>query len=818
MQMKRIMIFAAMCFAICSAGFAAQVDDYLDFLYKYMSLPDRADYPRAFYVNNVQLTLEARNEMPWGSIVPEREFRHFVLPVRVNNEHLDNCREVFYHELKPRVEGLTMSEAVLEVNHWCHEHVSYRPTDARTSSPLATIRTAYGRCGEESTLLVSALRAVGIPARQVYVPRWAHTDDNHAWVEAWADGRWHFLGACEPEPVLDLGWFNESASRAMLVHTKVFGNYDGPEEVVSRTDCYTEINVTSNYAPTSRIDVLVVDEQGHPVPEALVEFKVYNYAEFFTVASKSTDANGRASLTAGRGSLLIWASKDGKKALQQCAVGRDASATLQLSDAPLPTLRLEVQPPVASATLPLVTDAQRQENNRRMAFEDSIRRAYEATMPVEAWRGNHRVLDQFHNEAPNKVMAERLLSVISEKDLRDIEIEVLRDNMVIQTDTDDIYLRYVLNPRVENEWLTPYKARLRELMADVKSPAELVRWCKDRLRVVKEWRSPDGFLHSANPQQLRMTPLSVYSEGTTDELGRKIFFVAAARSLGWPARINEVDGTLQYYERGQWQEVVFDPAKQPAATAKSHRLELTYNIKLPFVDDPCYYTHFTLSRILDGRAQLLTYPEDATWQRDFEGGVSLSQGSYLLTSGTRLASGKVISILSPFTIDRYDVSLGIPLPKSYDELQLIGSFNAENRYRDLASGTDKTLLSTTGRGYYVLALVAPNHEPTHHMLSDLSAVKTQIEAWGRKLVLLFESDQDASRFNFDEFANLPTNVVWGVDIDGKIKREIVEQMNLSSGSLPLFVVCDTFNHVVFLRQGYTIGMGEQLLQAIELLK
>ncbi len=71
----------------------------------------------------------------------------------------------------------------------------------------------YGRCGEESTFLVAALRSVGIPARQVYTPRWAHTDDNHAWVEAWADGKWYFLGACEPEPVLNLGWFNAPASR-----------------------------------------------------------------------------------------------------------------------------------------------------------------------------------------------------------------------------------------------------------------------------------------------------------------------------------------------------------------------------------------------------------------------------------------------------------------------------------------------------------------------------------------------------------------------------------------------------------------------------
>ena len=32
-------------------------------------------------------------------------------------------------------------------------------------------------------------------SRQVYTPRWAHTDDNHAWVEAWVNGKWYFLGA-----------------------------------------------------------------------------------------------------------------------------------------------------------------------------------------------------------------------------------------------------------------------------------------------------------------------------------------------------------------------------------------------------------------------------------------------------------------------------------------------------------------------------------------------------------------------------------------------------------------------------------------------
>lgn len=253
----------------------------LRWLYAYMPLPDIADHDASFYLANIRSSLRAAREMPWGGSVPEREWRHFVLPVRVNNEDLDLSRPAMYEELKNRVKGLSMGEAILEVNHWCHEKATYRPSDARTNSPFATMRSALGRCGEESTFTVAALRAVGIPARQVYTPRWAHTDDNHAWVEAWADGKWHFLGACEPEPVLDLGWFNAPASRGMLMTTKVFGAYDGPEEQLEQTNTNTLINVTSNYAPTAAIDVRVYDADGRPAKGARVDFCLYNYAEFF---------------------------------------------------------------------------------------------------------------------------------------------------------------------------------------------------------------------------------------------------------------------------------------------------------------------------------------------------------------------------------------------------------------------------------------------------------------------------------------------------------------------------------------------------------
>ena len=149
----------------------------LTFLFAYMPLSDLADYSPEFMLSNVRQSLLAKKEMAWGDKLPEGEFLHFVLPLRVNNENLDSFRLVYYEEIKARIHGLSMKEAALEINHWCHEKVDYHGTDARTSAPISTMKKTFGRCGEESTFTVTALRTACIPARQVYTPRWAHTDD-----------------------------------------------------------------------------------------------------------------------------------------------------------------------------------------------------------------------------------------------------------------------------------------------------------------------------------------------------------------------------------------------------------------------------------------------------------------------------------------------------------------------------------------------------------------------------------------------------------------------------------------------------------------
>ena len=825
----------------------------LEFLYAYMPLADVVDYPEDYYLDQVQTTFRIREEMGWK--VPEREFRHFVLPLRVNNENLDTSRVAFNREIAPRVKGLSMKDAILEVNHWCHEKMTYQPSDARTSSPLASVMNALGRCGEESTFCVAALRSVGIPARQVYTPRWAHTDDNHAWVEAWADGAWHFIGACEPEPVLDLGWFNAPASRAMLMHTKVFGRYDGPEEVVLESPNYTEVNLIDHYATTARADFRVVDAAGKPVEGARVDFCIYNYAEFYPAVSKYTDADGRTFLSSGLGDLLVWASKDGAYGYAKCSFGKDKEVTVTLGQVP-DTEAFDIVPPPENVRLPEVTPAQRAENDRRFAYEDSLRHAYEATFPtheqalaftqehgyghhmvfpIEWSRGNWRTIEAFMAQADEHDRVESLFQTLSRKDFHDITLENLLDSY---NDHDA-----VMGPRVENEFLSPYKAFFGnvEQLEDLKNPQDVVKWVRSNITVLddpKAWSIP-------------MSPIGVFESGVADPRSRGIFFVALARTRGIEAQKNPVNGKIQYRTDGDWLDVDFDGAG-PAVAAPKGTLRLTYTPD-KVVDNPRYYSHFSLSKIENGRPRLMEFDEGEVdmgggmdWAHVFKKGYQLEEGRYLLVSGNRLSSGTVpVSMLFVDVVAGKETIAPLVLHASENEVPVIGSFDAETKFTPVAlaktedgdvlekpvisseaeGGVEKSLLSVVGRGHYALALLEPGKEPTNHVLRDLAVAREKLEAWGRPIVLLCSSEAAMHRLQVEmsegRYGLLPETIVLGLDADGAVQKGIEQGMKVGPASdagaptrLPLVILADSFNRVFFLSEGYTIGLGEQLAATV----
>ena len=850
--MKNLIItfaLSALLFSACSSEkkMAFGEKEALEFLYDYMPLGDSVDYSEDYYRECIHYAFLAKQEMPWGDSIPEREFKHFVVPVRVNNENLDAFRSTYYEELKGRVKDLSLYDAVLEVNRWCHEHVNYKGSDSRTSSPMATVKTSWGRCGEESTLLVTALRTVGIPARQVYTPRWAHCDDNHAWVEAYVDGKWHFLGACEPEPVLDLGWFNEPASRTLLLHTRVFGDYDGPEEVISRDNNYTEINVVDNYGKTAKTTFTVIDSEGKPQANIPVEFKIYNYAEFCTVVRKTTDENGQTWLTAGLGCMMAYAAKDGKFGFKVFKSGEQENVTITLDheEGQNDIFEFDMVPPAPTSVLPEVTAEMRAESDRRNAQEDALRNANikackEEQMKIiantgnkslcsiieKSW-GNYQTLADFIDYAKGKsqeTKAVNMLQNISDKDLRDVSLEVLKDHLdntpgleqSIISMPPDQYEQYILNPRVSNEMLVPYRKTLTEFFPETErrqyhdNPSLLVDWVKENIK------TNDGL----NPQRYPISPLGVLKARKADRHSRDIFFVSMARSLGIAAQINPVNGNVQYFGK-DWTNVDFEAA-EPVNTAVGY-VDIQY-YPIASVADPKYYTHFSIKKF-DGKSfRLLAYDakdpgiDDGMMLSTFEQPTPLDEGYYILTAGTRLDDGTALTHSEFFTIKADKTTqVNLILREADHDVHVIGCFYADVHFTDPETGEDGNPRLLMGSDYFIFGYLDQGSEPTTHAMQDIAAFRKDFEDSDLPMIFVFSSKEEYDKFKLKNFSDLPEGIVYGLD-DGSIRDEIAECMHLNTDVRPIFLIANANSEVVFVKQGYTIGLGEQLLKVIAKIK
>ena len=800
--------------------------DALEFLYSSMPMSDCFMYTPEFHLRNVRMALKARQEMPWGQTVPEEIWKHFVLPGRGNNEYIDSFRSTYYDELKERVKDLDMEKAALEINHWLHEKATYEPSDARTSAPMATILNSKGRCGEESVLGVAAFRTVGIPARQVYTPRWAHTDDNHAWVEVWIDGKWHFLGACEPEPELDRAWFNAPASRGMLMHTRVFGNYGGPEQIISTHKGITEINVTDNYVPVRESAVTVVNAEGKPLSGVTVEYKIYNYAEFFTAARMTTDKDGRTMLRTGQGDMVAWAT-DGHKFGFAKISGSQTQLVLNHSIGEVFELDIDIVPPNENPIPSHATAEDIEENAKRFEFENNLRKSYtdtfygetlcplsqsqinlhfgdELTPTIETYlkkaKGNWNAIYEFltTTNANRLTDAIGLLSVISEKDLRDTPSHILKATLEnTPSDPDNpLYLQYILNPRIDNELLSDYRRAMRPA-GNHKNNLSASQIIEDAKNIKID--------NAANAYRVPITPTEVWKHKCADDHSRDIYFVAQCRNNNIPARIDPVTGQCQYHDNNNWVTVDFTGTTTTAVVPEG-RIAATFTPS-GYLSNPEYYRHFTISGMDSGSPQLFEFGEDMgeSFNTILKDSAPLPQGYYLLTTGVRQASGAVSAHLCFFNIEANKTTT-IPLIMRHkpEAIEVIGNIDAEKQYLPQNASTEQSILSTTGRGYFILGILGDTDEPSNHAATDLASLKSTLKKWGRPTLLLGKERSILSE--------LP-DLYWGTDPDNKVRDMMLNAVGKSANTnlrLPIIIVADSFGRVVFYTDGYDTSLAQKL--------
>lgn len=815
-------------FSVFNNSLSAQQTDGLKFLYAFMPLNDLADYTGDFFLANVDIALLARSEAAWGKQIPEDIFLHYVLPPRINNENLDSFRIAYYNELKERVKGLNLKEAALEINHWCHEKVIYQAADIRTSAPMSTILSARGRCGEESTFTAAALRTAGIPARQVYTPRWAHNDDNHAWVEIWENGQWYYLGACEPEPVLDRGWFTEQARRAMLVHTKSFGAPFGNENSINQYKNYTDVNNLSKYAETKELVVRVLNSDGSPSGKATVDYRLYNYAEFYTLASVPTDQNGYSRFQTGYGDLLVWASAGNDFNYSKISVSETDTLTLKLNRKASDSYSVELDLNVPAPLTPFAGPSQQliDQNSVRLKQEDSIRQIY-----LDTWikpediktlavslkldetktrsilsrsMGNYGEIRKFLSNTPDSLlnMAVVLLEMLPDKDLRDTKSVVLKDHLYnISVTNENLFAEYVLNPRIANEILVSWRGYFRSnlpepLVKNAKSdPSLIVRYLNENIKIAND----------ENYYKTPLTPIGVNSLKVADEESRAICFVAICRSLGIPSRLEPGRNIPQYYSENTWNDVFFTDQIKPAGNMGY--VKLISNDSAPV---PEYFIHFTLARFENGRYQTLDY-EFNKRIADFRQELALPMGSYMLVTGNRMADSRILSELTFFTLaENEHKTINVEIRKDLTEKKILGSVDLQSIV-DLFDNKNDILKRSEERGT-VIIWIEPDKEPTKHILNELPKFKYELDKWGGNFLFLTKSDMDNSSSNSDGFIGLPSKSYFSSDKKMTVLNTALNIIPKPDGSLPYVIMVDKNGNIIFSSAGYRIGIGDQILK------
>lgn len=801
----------------------------LKFLYAYMPYSDLADYDRDFFLKQVRAAFKAREDFAWGKTVPEDIFRHFVMVYRVNNEDLDTARLYMQEQLRERLKGLSMYDAALEVNHWCHEHVAYRAADARTSAPLATMRTSLGRCGEESTFAVTAMRAVGIPARQCYTPRWAHCDDNHAWVEVWVDGQWYFLGACEPDAELNMGWFAVPSTRTMMVHSFVFGPYKGQEEVNYATALYSKVNMLPNYAPSKKARITVLDAQGKPVEGAKVGFKLYNYSEYYPLAVISTDKKGTASLTTGLGDLLVWATDGQRYAYAPIDMRKQDTMTLWLTrtEGNEYVEEYHMVPPVAGEAKVTPAPEKKAANDLRIVQEDSMRADYVASFPNEknyktylkpnenitdaqAWElihtaeGNYQAVADFlnrHTEKQPGLFLYDYMRSFSDKDLRDVPTAIFEAQLTkyaADADyTEEVFKKGILPARISNELVRDWRAMWAGNAAMPRAAEALRQWTLENIAVDD----------TGNYYNCPISPMGVLRLRHSDRHSRDIFYVAACRSLGIPAYLDNATGNIFVYENKAWRTMAFDAMEKAQPTAT---LTLTYKGREP--KEPTYWTHFTLARFENGDFVTFDFEGDPRMAH-FPATLQLEPGYYLLSTGNRYPDGDVLSRMEYFTVaegQKLTKEIVVrPLePKS--SARIFGTLSPDFEVVDGMA----TVADYAGEKGMMVLLLGDYREPSKHLIKELLEQKNRsaLAKWGGMTYLVAPESAKAVGWNLPN-----ADCVLGTpNAKDPLEAALVKALKLNfKDDYPLVAVVNKQGEILFHSEGYRIGLAEQLLNAVK---
>lgn len=615
----------------------------------------------------------------------EEIFLNYVLHPRATKEKLDYSRSFFFEQVKHLVDFSNETQTVANLNHWCASHVRYQANDARTKSPLQAYKTGVGRCGESAAFLVHVLRSVGIPARQTFVPWWTHSDSNHAWIDVYVDNEWHYVGDASGEELLDRAWFTLASTRAGFVNASVFSNVNAQEEILDdHLGVWKSINTTKRYTSTRNITIY------NELPGLKqVQISVFNSGSFKTMCHLSLE-NNVAKFDFGAGDFFVKAYWQGELIIKKVQTDT-TKVTLTRQDIVTDQYHFDQSP---KGVEKVVLSEESDEVMRRKAKNrEKSQKAYDQKMTSIKENGLNQTEYKKLYQLIEKHIADKILKNLAVKDLEDFDAEILYKHYQIVREyeglyPDDIYEQYLLIPRILWEELNLYAPIYAEKFSNHRASFyENPRLIMD---YVKQNVSTNTQHHIQNTY---MDIKSILDLGIGSVTDQRILAVAIARSIGIPARFNQLLDTIEFYKEGRFHNFEIE----------NEYFELIITGALDTVDtsiEKKAYRHQTNNSKIN-KESLTMDGETIKFTSLFE------KGSYEIITSTRLPNGSVRGVLQIVNLDK-DTQVALDVPVVHHE-EMVEGVNVWDLLLDMDKNLKKTGLIIIGD---------TRTEPVSHALNE----------------------------------------------------------------------------------------------------
>ena len=625
--------------------------------------------------------------------------------------------------------------------------------------------------------------------------------------------------------ILNKGWFTNASSRAMMVHSRLFDLFPAEgEDVIGKEGAAVMLNQTARYARVKTVSVKVTDKEGAAVKGAQVQFLVLNMGEYFPIAKAETDEDGTVSLVTGLGSVRVLAFLPGMEGFAQADLDTRAQdeisliltgETVEAED----WRAVDVIAPVDTPVNPdMPTPEQKAEGTRRLNEANKIRKEKK-----ENWVNPE--LTAFLAREDEKELRQEIVDVLSEKDHTDCVCSVLEEHLEYgkryakefktksgakecgEKEMDgtpgaengyNLYINYVLNPRVEDELLRPYRKGIlsfftEEQKADFRAnPAEIWNYIQAHITAY-----PDN-----ERETVMETPYECLVSGIGTERSQKVLFVAIARTLGIPARLNPDNKVMEYWVKDLFVPVLKQQEGGAVLILKKEE-DAVWN----------YYQNWTMGRLV-GNEYVSLNLTGRSWDGD-NLKLALIPGTYRIITTNRLPNGNQFAWEKTFTIKeggQREETLRLREAQLGDMLERISL--PEFEVKDSAGNT-VTCAELTKGGKKILMWLEESREPTEHILNEMLEHAEKFHEFENSISFMIRTPEAKQDPLLAKVLKMFPNVSIYYDSFEENIELLGRRMYVDPDKLPLILVTNGESVGIYATSGYNVGTGDMLIRIME---